>query len=119
MAGCSKIPQVTPQLELVVVSLGARAGVGKRCFLNTALHSCLSAGRDVEQGRDEKPAHGSPLFFFFNNKLEEKKTMQQEDSEEEDKIQHTPRSSSVQAQRLPVFPGMDHSVLKVSSGRAQ
>lgn len=45
--------------------------------------------------------------------------MQQEDSEEEDKIQHTPRSSSVQAQRMPVFPGMDHSVLKVSSGRAQ
>lgn len=44
--------------------------------------------------------------------------MQQEDSEEEDKVQHTPRSS-VQAQRLPVFPGMDHSALKVSSGRAQ
>lgn len=44
--------------------------------------------------------------------------MQQEDSDEEDKIQHTARSSSVQAQRLPIFPGMDHSALKVSVGRA-
>lgn len=43
--------------------------------------------------------------------------MQQEDSDEEDKIQHTARSSSVQAQRLPIFPGMDHSVLKVNTGR--
>lgn len=45
--------------------------------------------------------------------------MQQEDSDEEEKIQHTARSSSVQAQRLPVFPGMDHSVLKVNMGRAR
>lgn len=45
--------------------------------------------------------------------------MQQEDSDEEEKVQHTTRSSSVHAQRLPVFPGMDHSVLKVSRGRRQ
>lgn len=43
--------------------------------------------------------------------------MQQEDSDEEDRVQHIVRSPSVQAQRLPVFPGMDHSVLKVPVGR--
>uniref|UniRef100_A0A8C5XAC7 Tankyrase 1-binding protein C-terminal domain-containing protein n=1 Tax=Malurus cyaneus samueli TaxID=2593467 RepID=A0A8C5XAC7_9PASS len=32
---------------------------------------------------------------------------------------HTPRSSSVQAQRLPVFPGMDHSVLKAQLRKRQ
>lgn len=40
--------------------------------------------------------------------------MQQEDSEEDDKTQRIARSSSVHAPRLPVFPGMDHAVLKVS-----
>lgn len=43
--------------------------------------------------------------------------MQQEDSDEEEKTQRSGRLSSVQAQRLPIFPGMDHSVLKVSEGR--
>uniref|UniRef100_A0A803VF10 KIAA1671 n=1 Tax=Ficedula albicollis TaxID=59894 RepID=A0A803VF10_FICAL len=57
--------------------------------------------------------------WMFKDSTEEKKTMQQEDSEEEDKIQHTPRSSSVQAQRLPVFPGMDHSVLKAHLRKRQ
>ncbi|XP_053938056.1 uncharacterized protein KIAA1671 homolog isoform X1 [Cuculus canorus] len=50
--------------------------------------------------------------WMFKDSTEEKKTMQREDSDEEDKIQHTVRTSSVHAQRLPVFPGMDHSVLK-------
>uniref|UniRef100_A0A8C3JUX0 KIAA1671 n=1 Tax=Calidris pygmaea TaxID=425635 RepID=A0A8C3JUX0_9CHAR len=52
--------------------------------------------------------------WMFKDSTEEKKTMQQEDSDEEEKVQRTTRSSSVHAQRLPVFPGMDHSVLKVS-----
>ncbi|KAM6404100.1 uncharacterized protein KIAA1671 homolog [Rhynochetos jubatus] len=50
--------------------------------------------------------------WMFKDSTEEKKTMQQEDSDEEEKAQHITRSSSVHAQRLPVFPGMDHSVLK-------
>ncbi|XP_017669804.1 PREDICTED: uncharacterized protein KIAA1671 homolog isoform X2 [Lepidothrix coronata] len=57
--------------------------------------------------------------WMFKDSTEEKKTMQQEDSEEEEKIQHTPRSSAVQAQRLPVFPGMDHSVLKAQLRKRQ
>ncbi|KAJ7421618.1 hypothetical protein BTVI_17480 [Pitangus sulphuratus] len=57
--------------------------------------------------------------WMFKDSTEEKKTMQQEDSEEEEKIQHTPRSSAVQAQRLPVFPGMDHSVLKAQLRKIQ
>ncbi|KAM9280802.1 uncharacterized protein KIAA1671 homolog [Morus bassanus] len=57
--------------------------------------------------------------WMFKDSTEEKKTMQQEDSDEEDKIQHTVRSSSIQAQRLPVFPGMDHSVLKAQLRKRQ
>ncbi|XP_069727259.1 uncharacterized protein KIAA1671 homolog isoform X2 [Phaenicophaeus curvirostris] len=57
--------------------------------------------------------------WMFKDSTEEKKTMQQEDSDEEDKIQHTVRSSSVHAQRLPVFPGMDHSVLKAQLRKRQ
>lgn len=56
---------------------------------------------------------------MFKDSTEEKKTMQQEDSDEEDKIQHTARSSSVQAQRLPIFPGMDHSALKAQLRKRQ
>ncbi|XP_068268780.1 uncharacterized protein KIAA1671 homolog isoform X1 [Nyctibius grandis] len=57
--------------------------------------------------------------WMFKDSTEEKKTMQQEDSDEEDKAQHTARSPSVQAQRLPVFPGMDHSVLKAQLRKRQ
>ncbi|KAM6112159.1 uncharacterized protein KIAA1671 homolog [Pterocles gutturalis] len=57
--------------------------------------------------------------WMFKDSTEEKKTMQQEDSDEEDKIQHIARSSSVHAQRLPVFPGMDHAVLKAQLRKRQ
>ncbi|KAM9219563.1 uncharacterized protein KIAA1671 homolog [Leptosomus discolor] len=57
--------------------------------------------------------------WMFKDSTEEKKTMQQEDSDEEEKIQHTARSSSVHAQRLPVFPGMDHSALKARLRKRQ
>ncbi|KFV77361.1 Uncharacterized protein KIAA1671 [Dryobates pubescens] len=55
--------------------------------------------------------------WMFKDSTEEKKTMQQEDSEEEERIHRSGRSSSVHAQRLPVFPGMDHSVLKAQLRR--
>uniref|UniRef100_A0A6G1RKL3 KIAA1671 n=1 Tax=Hypotaenidia okinawae TaxID=2861861 RepID=A0A6G1RKL3_9GRUI len=57
--------------------------------------------------------------WMFKDSTEEKKTMQEEDSDEEDKIQPPVRSSSVPAQRLPVFPGMDHSVLKAQLRKRQ
>uniref|UniRef100_A0A8B9NW40 Tankyrase 1-binding protein C-terminal domain-containing protein n=1 Tax=Apteryx owenii TaxID=8824 RepID=A0A8B9NW40_APTOW len=57
--------------------------------------------------------------WMFKDSTEEKKTMQQEDSDEEEKIHRTGKSSSVQAQRLPVFPGMDHSVLKAQLRKRQ
>ncbi|XP_075626155.1 uncharacterized protein KIAA1671 homolog isoform X1 [Balearica regulorum gibbericeps] len=57
--------------------------------------------------------------WMFKDSTEEKKTVQREDSDEEDKKRHTARSSSVQAQRLPVFPGMDHSVLKAQLRKRQ
>ncbi|XP_014800296.1 PREDICTED: uncharacterized protein KIAA1671 homolog [Calidris pugnax] len=57
--------------------------------------------------------------WMFKDSTEEKKTMQQEDSDEEEKVQRTTRSSSVHAQRLPVFPGMDHSVLKAQLRKRQ
>ncbi|XP_032850897.2 uncharacterized protein KIAA1671 homolog isoform X1 [Tyto alba] len=57
--------------------------------------------------------------WMFKDSTEEKTTMQQEDSDEEDKTQHAARSSSVQPQRLPVFPGIDHSVLKAQLRKRQ
>ncbi|XP_062445673.1 uncharacterized protein KIAA1671 homolog isoform X2 [Rhea pennata] len=57
--------------------------------------------------------------WMFKDSTEEKKTMQQEDSDEEEKIYRTGKSSFVQAQRLPVFPGMDHSVLKAQLRKRQ
>ncbi|XP_051489657.1 uncharacterized protein KIAA1671 homolog isoform X2 [Apus apus] len=57
--------------------------------------------------------------WMFKDSTEEKKTMQQEDSDEEGKTQHTVRSPAAQAQRLPVFPGMDHSVLKAQLRKRQ
>ncbi|KAM8797637.1 uncharacterized protein KIAA1671 homolog [Eudromia elegans] len=57
--------------------------------------------------------------WMFKDSTEEKKTMQQEDSDEEEKIHRLGKSSSVQAQRLPVFPGMDHAVLKAQLRKRQ
>ncbi|XP_009995126.1 PREDICTED: uncharacterized protein KIAA1671 homolog [Chaetura pelagica] len=57
--------------------------------------------------------------WMFKDSTEEKKTMQQEDSDEEGKTQQTVRSPAAQAQRLPVFPGMDHSVLKAQLRKRQ
>ncbi|XP_010215926.1 PREDICTED: uncharacterized protein KIAA1671 homolog [Tinamus guttatus] len=57
--------------------------------------------------------------WMFKDSTEEKKTMQQEDSDEEEKTHRIGKSSSVQAQRLPVFPGMDHAVLKAQLRKRQ
>lgn len=50
--------------------------------------------------------------------LLEEKSAKQEASDEEEKIHRPERSPAAHPQRLPVFPGMDPSVLKVSVGRA-
>ncbi|XP_039580209.1 uncharacterized protein KIAA1671 homolog isoform X3 [Passer montanus] len=89
----------------------------RRCRAPASHSLRRSRGLDMENrfSLTEESDNG----WMFKDSTEEKKTMQQEDSEEEDKIQHTPRSSSVQAQRLPVFPGMDHSVLKAQLRKRQ
>lgn len=89
----------------------------RRCRAPASHSLRRSRGLDLENrfSLTEESDNG----WMFKDSTEEKKTMQQEDSEEEDKIQHTPRSSSVQAQRLPVFPGMDHSVLKAQLRKRQ
>ncbi|XP_023793189.1 uncharacterized protein KIAA1671 homolog isoform X1 [Cyanistes caeruleus] len=89
----------------------------RRCRAPASHSLRRSRGLDLENrfSLTEEPDNG----WMFKDSTEEKKTMQQEDSEEEEKIQHTPRSSSVQAQRLPVFPGMDHSVLKAQLRKRQ
>ncbi|XP_014730361.1 PREDICTED: uncharacterized protein KIAA1671 homolog [Sturnus vulgaris] len=89
----------------------------RRCRAPASHSLRRSRGLDLENrfSLTEEADNG----WMFKDSTEEKKTMQQEDSEEEDKIQHTPRSSSVQAQRLPVFPGMDHSVLKAELRKRQ
>ncbi|XP_056359887.1 uncharacterized protein KIAA1671 homolog isoform X1 [Oenanthe melanoleuca] len=89
----------------------------RRCRAPASHSLRRSRGLDLENrfSLTEETENG----WMFKDSTEEKKTMQQEDSEEEDKVQHTPRSSSVQAQRLPVFPGMDHSALKAHLRKRQ
>ncbi|XP_071427960.1 uncharacterized protein KIAA1671 homolog isoform X1 [Pithys albifrons albifrons] len=90
----------------------------KRRHRNPTAHS-LRRSRGLEFENRFSLVEEPDNTWMFKDSTEEKKTMQQEDSEEEDKIQHTLKSSSVQAQRLPVFPGMDHSVLKAHLQRRQ
>nr|XP_005495129.1 uncharacterized protein KIAA1671 homolog isoform X1 [Zonotrichia albicollis]XP_014128249.1 uncharacterized protein KIAA1671 homolog isoform X1 [Zonotrichia albicollis] len=90
----------------------------KRRCRAPASHS-LRRSRGLDLDNRFSLTEESDSGWMFKDSTEEKKTMQQEDSEEEDKIQHTPRSSSVQAQRMPVFPGMDHAVLKAQLRKRQ
>uniref|UniRef100_A0A8C5IJY8 KIAA1671 n=1 Tax=Junco hyemalis TaxID=40217 RepID=A0A8C5IJY8_JUNHY len=90
----------------------------KRRCRAPASHS-LRRSRGLDLDNRFSLTEESDSGWMFKDSTEEKKTMQQEDSEEEEKIQHTPRSSSVQAQRMPVFPGMDHAVLKAQLRKRQ
>ncbi|XP_064321973.1 uncharacterized protein KIAA1671 homolog isoform X2 [Phalacrocorax carbo] len=100
-------------------ALKTRAQLSKKRRHRAPISHSLRRSRGLEFENRFSSMEEPDNTWMFKDSTEEKKTMQQEDSDEEDKIQHTVRSSSVQAQRLPVFPGMDHSVLKAQLRKRQ
>ncbi|XP_074966705.1 uncharacterized protein KIAA1671 homolog isoform X1 [Phalacrocorax aristotelis] len=100
-------------------ALKTRAQLSKKRRHRAPISHSLRRSRGLEFENRFSSMEEPDNTWMFKDSTEEKKTMQQEDSDEEDKTQHTVRSSSVQAQRLPVFPGMDHSVLKAQLRKRQ
>ncbi|KAM6247121.1 uncharacterized protein KIAA1671 homolog isoform 1-T2 [Porphyrio hochstetteri] len=100
-------------------ALKTRVQLSKKRRRRAPVSHSLRRSRELEFENRFSLTEEPDNTWMFKDSTEEKKTMQEEDSDEEDKIQPPVRSSSVPAQRLPIFPGMDHSVLKVSVGRMQ
>ncbi|XP_040433203.1 uncharacterized protein KIAA1671 homolog isoform X2 [Cygnus olor] len=93
-------------------ALKTRVQLSKKRRHRAPISHSLRRSRGLEFENRFSLTEESDSTWMFKDSTEEKKTMQQEDSDEEEKTQRTGRLSSVPAQRLPIFPGMDHSVLK-------
>lgn len=93
-------------------ALKNRVQLSKKRRHRAPLSHSLRRSRGLEYENRFSLTEESGSTWMFKDSTEEKKPMQQEDSDEEEKTQRSGRLSSVQAQRLPIFPGMDHSVLK-------
>ncbi|XP_038229461.1 uncharacterized protein KIAA1671 homolog isoform X3 [Dermochelys coriacea] len=98
--------------------LKTRVQLSKRiCHRPPSSHS-LRRSRWIESENKLSAMQETDSTWMFKDSTEEKST-KQEESDEEEKIHRTERSSAVQPQRLPVFPGMDHSVLKAQLRKRQ
>ncbi|XP_021268078.1 uncharacterized protein KIAA1671 homolog isoform X2 [Numida meleagris] len=93
-------------------ALKNRVQLSKKRRHRAPLSHSLRRSRGLEYENRFSLTEESGSTWMFKDSTEEKKPMQQEDSDEEEKTRRSGRLSSVQAQRLPIFPGMDHSVLK-------
>ncbi|XP_015733681.1 uncharacterized protein KIAA1671 homolog isoform X1 [Coturnix japonica] len=93
-------------------ALKNRVQLSKKRRHRAPLSHSVRRSRGLEYDNRFSLTEESGSTWMFKDSTEEKKPMQQEDSDEEEKTQRSGRLSSVQAQRLPIFPGMDHSVLK-------
>lgn len=93
-------------------ALKTRVQLSKKRRHRAPLSHSLRRSRGLEFENRFSLTEESDNTWMFKDSTEEKKTMQQEDSDEEEKTQRTGRLSSVPSQRLPIFPGMDPSVLK-------
>ncbi|XP_075291124.1 uncharacterized protein KIAA1671 homolog isoform X2 [Opisthocomus hoazin] len=93
-------------------ALKTRAQLSKKRRHRAPISHSLRRSRGLEYENRFSLTEEPDNTWMFRDSTEEKKTMQQEDSDEEEKVQHTARSSSAHAQRLPIFPGMDPAVLK-------
>nr|XP_009933370.1 PREDICTED: uncharacterized protein KIAA1671 homolog [Opisthocomus hoazin] len=98
-------------------ALKTRAQLSKKRRHRAPISHSLRRSRGLEYENRFSLTEEPDNTWMFRDSTEEKKTMQQEDSDEEEKVQHTARSSSAHAQRLPIFPGMDPAVLKAQLRR--
>ncbi|CAM5162467.1 unnamed protein product [Eretmochelys imbricata] len=98
--------------------LKTRVQLSKRIRHRPPSSHSLRRSRQIESENKLSAMQETDSTWMFKDSTEEKST-KQEESDEEEKIHRTERSSAVQPQRLPVFPGMDHSVLKAQLRKRQ
>ncbi|XP_042684574.1 uncharacterized protein KIAA1671 homolog isoform X1 [Centrocercus urophasianus] len=93
-------------------ALKNRVQLSKKRRHRAPLSHSLRRSRGLEYENRFSLTEESGSAWMFKDSTEEKKPMQQEDSDEEERTLRSGRLSAMQGQRLPIFPGMDHSVLK-------
>uniref|UniRef100_A0A674JM36 Tankyrase 1-binding protein C-terminal domain-containing protein n=1 Tax=Terrapene triunguis TaxID=2587831 RepID=A0A674JM36_9SAUR len=98
--------------------LKTRVQLSKRIRHRAPSSHSLRRSRRIESENKLTVMQETDSTWMFKDSTEEKST-KQEDSDEEEKIHQTERYSAMQPQRLPVFPGMDHSVLKAQLRKRQ
>ncbi|XP_043385178.1 uncharacterized protein KIAA1671 homolog isoform X2 [Chelonia mydas] len=98
--------------------LKTRVQLSKRIRHRPPSSHSLRRSRQIESENKLSVMQETDSTWMFKDSTEEKST-KQEESDEEEKIHRTERASAVQPQRLPVFPGMDHSVLKAQLRKRQ
>ncbi|TFK13967.1 draxin [Platysternon megacephalum] len=99
-------------------ALKTRVQLSKRIRHRAPSSHSLRRSRRIESENKLSVMQETDSTWMFKDSTEEKST-KQEESDEEEKIHQTERSSAMQPQRLPVFPGMDHSVLKAQLRKRQ
>uniref|UniRef100_A0A8C0GIU3 Tankyrase 1-binding protein C-terminal domain-containing protein n=1 Tax=Chelonoidis abingdonii TaxID=106734 RepID=A0A8C0GIU3_CHEAB len=99
-------------------ALKTRVQLSKRIRHRAPSSHSLRRSRRIESENKLSVMQETDSTWMFKDSTEEKST-KQEESDEEEKIHKTERSSAMQPQRLPVFPGMDHSVLKAQLRKRQ
>ncbi|XP_050779982.1 uncharacterized protein KIAA1671 homolog isoform X2 [Gopherus flavomarginatus] len=99
-------------------ALKTRVQLSKRIRHRAPSSHSLRRSRRLESENKLSVMQETDSTWMFKDSTEEKST-KQEESDEEEKIHKTERSSAMQPQRLPVFPGMDHSVLKAQLRKRQ
>ncbi|XP_067395526.1 uncharacterized protein KIAA1671 homolog isoform X2 [Emydura macquarii macquarii] len=98
--------------------LKTRVQLSKRIRHRAPSSHSLRRSRRIESDNKLSVMESTDSTWMFKDSTEEKST-KQEESDEEEKIHQIERSSAAQPQRLPVFPGMDHSVLKAQLRKRQ
>uniref|UniRef100_A0A8C8RYK7 Tankyrase 1-binding protein C-terminal domain-containing protein n=1 Tax=Pelusios castaneus TaxID=367368 RepID=A0A8C8RYK7_9SAUR len=99
-------------------ALKTRVQLSKRIRHRAPSSQSLRRSRRVESDDTLFVMEETDSTWMFKDSTEEKPT-KQEESDEEENIHQIERSSAAQPHRLPVFPGMDHSVLKAQLRKRQ
>ncbi|XP_075754983.1 uncharacterized protein KIAA1671 homolog isoform X3 [Pelodiscus sinensis] len=99
-------------------ALKSRVQLSKRIRHRAPSSHSLRRSRQIESENKFSVVEETDSTWMFKDSTGEK-SKKQEESDEEEKIHQTERSSAAPPQRLPVFPGMDPSVLKAQLRKRQ
>nr|XP_014432585.1 uncharacterized protein KIAA1671 homolog isoform X1 [Pelodiscus sinensis]XP_025044061.1 uncharacterized protein KIAA1671 homolog isoform X1 [Pelodiscus sinensis] len=104
-------------------ALKSRVQLSKRIRHRAPSSHSLRRSRQIESENKFSVVEETDSTWMFKDStgfpLNGEKSKKQEESDEEEKIHQTERSSAAPPQRLPVFPGMDPSVLKAQLRKRQ